>query len=65
MFVFAASEVGSTFSCQLDAKGFEGYASPAKYKLKPGKHKFEVAATDVAGNLDPSPAAVKLKVVER
>jgi len=31
-------------------------------RLKPGKHKFLVQATDAAGNPDPSPAKVKFRV---
>ncbi len=64
-FEFGASETGSTFECQLDSKGFEACASPATYKLKPGKHTFEVAAGDAVGNQDSSPATVRFKVVQR
>jgi len=31
-------------------------------KLKPGKHKIAVTATDAAGNADPTPAVYKWKV---
>ena len=32
-------------------------------RLKKGKHKFQVRAIDAAGNVDPSPAKDKFKVV--
>ena len=32
-----------------------------KYKVREGKHKFRVRATDAAGNTDPSPAKVKFR----
>ena len=38
--------------------------SPKKYKkLKPGKHVFKVRAIDKAGNVDPTPAKKKFKVL--
>jgi hypothetical protein len=60
---FSSSEPGSTFLCKLDKKPAQPCTSPLKTKkLKPGKHHFEVAATDAAGNPDPSPATAKWKV---
>ena len=61
----------SGFQCALVKKKrakpkFKKCASPKKYKhLKPGKHKFRVAATDQADNTDPTPAKFKFKVLER
>jgi len=52
-----------TFECKLDSKAFKPCTSPQKYKrLKPGKHKFQVQATDAAGNTDPTPAKYGWKV---
>ena len=63
-FKFSSSEAGSTFKCSLDGKKFRPCASPKKYKaLKPGKHVFKVQAIDAAGNVDPTPATKKFKVV--
>ncbi len=63
-FKFKSSEPGSSFECKLDKKPFKPCKSPRKYKrLKKGKHKFKVRATDAAGNTDSSPAKDKFKVV--
>src|SRR5262249_23168442 len=57
-FTFAASEPGATFACSLDGRGFQPCTSPQTYSgLGDGAHSFQVRATDVAGNADPSPAA--------
>jgi hypothetical protein len=62
-FIFESSEAKSEFLCKLDKGKFKSCESPAKYKkLKPGKHKFQVAARDAAGNLDASPAVEKFKI---
>ena len=47
-----------TFECSLDGAAPEGCASPAEFSgLAVGAHTFEVAAVDLAGNVDPTPAA--------
>jgi hypothetical protein len=57
-FSFAASEAGSSFKCQLDNGAFSGCSSPQSYTgLSAGAHTFRVAATDPAGNTDPTPAS--------
>ena len=62
-FAFISSEPGSTFECKLDKEPLKTCASPITYKkLKPGKHRFQVAARDVAGNLDLTPAVKKFKI---
>jgi hypothetical protein len=62
----------STFECRLKGKGVDqgdGKFYPcgrAKIKFKhlaPGKKKFQVRATDAAGNVDPTPAKLKWKIV--
>jgi hypothetical protein len=58
---FAADEAGVTFECSLDGKEPKPCTSPAKFKLKKGKHKFKVVATDAAGNVDPIGATARLK----
>jgi hypothetical protein len=62
-FTFGSDEPGSTFECKLDKKPFKSCTSPQTYKkLKPGKHKFKVRATDAAGNVDSTPAVKKFKI---
>ena len=61
-FEFTSSEAGSTFECRLDETAFEPCTSPKTYKVKRGKHSFQVHATDPAGNVDGSPAADDWKV---
>ncbi len=62
-FSFASSEGNSTFECRVDKKPFAACTSPRTVKLKKGKHTFQVAATDSAGNTDPTPAKFRVKVV--
>jgi hypothetical protein len=55
-FTFSATEPAS-FRCQLDAGLPETCTSPKTYvNLNEGAHTFAVVATDVAGNVDPTPA---------
>ena len=66
VFAFEANEAGSTFECKLDKKPYKACTSPRKYKrLKRGKHKFSVRATDAAGNTDATPATYRWKVKKR
>src|SRR5439155_458616 len=55
---FHSTESGSTFSCQLDSNPAAACDSgTVTYNtLSQGSHTFSVAATDAAGNTDPSPA---------
>jgi hypothetical protein len=66
-FEFVSSEpAGAEFLCKLDKGNFTSCTSPKKYKkLKKGKHTFQVAARDAAGNLDPSPAVEKFKIKKK
>ena len=51
-FAFEADEDGATFECKLDRKKWKPCSSPRKYKVREGKHKFRVRATDAAGTTD-------------
>jgi hypothetical protein len=65
-FKFTSTEANSTFKCKFDKGAFEDCSSPQKYKhLDPGKHKFQVVATDAAGNADGSPAKAKFKILKK
>ncbi len=51
------SESGATFQCSLDGASFAPCTSPTTYQsLAAGDHRFEVRATDAAGNVDATPA---------
>ena len=57
-FEFSASEVGSTFQCQLDGGAFAPCTSPASYSaLSDGSHTFSVKATDAVGNTKATPSS--------
>ena len=66
-FKFSADEPGSTFECRLDKRAFRPCDSAGTEKLgvRRGRHRFRVRATDLAGNVDPSPDRRKFKVVAR
>jgi len=65
---FSSTAPDPSFACTLQRKGKKGKAkacaSPVKYKLKPGKYRFSVAATS-AGVTDATPAKAKFKVVRK
>jgi hypothetical protein len=66
-FEFVSSEpAGAEYLCKLDKGNFTSCTSPKKYKkLKKGKHTFQVASRDAAGNLDPSPAVENFKIKKK
>lgn len=61
-FAFEATEAG-TFLCKLDAKPEKPCTSPFTAKVKPGKHRFQAVATDLALNADATPARYRFKVL--
>jgi len=64
-FNFNSSESGSTFLCSLDSGPASSCTSPKSYSsLELGSHTFSVTATDVAGNVDLSPATRSWTVTE-
>ncbi len=57
-FEFISTEMFSTFQCSIDNSVFSICTSPANYVgLIEGSHSFMVRATDVAGNVDSTPAS--------
>jgi Ca2+-binding RTX toxin-like protein len=62
---FAASEAGSTFQCALDRLPFQRCKSPRAFSLVLGKHRIRIRAVDPAGNLDRTPALIKVRVRHR
>lgn len=59
---FTADEATSGFLCSLDGKTSSECSSPFRKKVKSGKHRFEVTAVDLAGNVDATPATHRWKV---
>jgi subtilisin-like proprotein convertase family protein len=59
---FKSDEAFSTFECKLDKKPYKPCTSPKSYKVKPGRHKIRVRASDKAGNVDATPAKAKFKI---
>jgi hypothetical protein len=57
-FMFSSDEPGSGFECKLDARNFAPCTSPMTLaELPDGSHRFDVRATDLVGNVDPTPAS--------
>ena len=61
-FAFMSSDVGSTYECSLDGAPPAPCVSPLQLEVGPGKHTFEVVATDADDVEDPSPAVWKFTV---
>jgi Big-like domain-containing protein/calcineurin-like phosphoesterase family protein/fibronectin type III domain protein len=56
-FTFSANESVASFVCIIDGEEIENCGSPQTFNnLYDGTHTFQVIATDLAGNIDPTPA---------
>ncbi len=62
-FAFSSNEPDSAFLCRLDRRPFRPCASPRRYRVRPGVHRFRVYAVDRAGNADPTPVAYRFRVL--
>ena len=63
---FSSTEPGSGFRCKVDRKPYSDCSSPLRLKrLKRGRHKVLVKATDAAGNQDPTASAARWRVLRR
>jgi hypothetical protein len=58
-----SGEPGSTFRCRWDRKAYRACASPKRFRVGLGRHKFRVFAIDKAGNVDTTPVVFRWKVV--
>ncbi len=67
-FGFSSTSPGAKFECSLRPKGkqprFKRCESPAKYRLKPRRYRFQVRAV-LGGVPDPSPAKFRFRVVRK
>jgi hypothetical protein len=62
-FEFASDEPLTSFGCSLDGSAFASCSSPQTYSgLANGTHTFQVRASDLAGNTDPTPASYTWRV---
>jgi hypothetical protein len=65
-FAFTATEIGSTFSCQVDVGQAATCTSPWTTPALPdGQHTVAVGATDAAGSADASPATRSFRIDTR
>ena len=55
----------ASFVCQIDGKGWQPCVGFVKYRVKPGRHTFEVKAIDQIGREDPTPATWRFRVKRR
>ena len=70
-FRFTSDEANSSFECKLKGKDlkrrlrrFDDCSSPHRYKnLDSGRYRFKVRAIDAAGDVDPTPAKDRFRVV--
>ena len=61
---FRSSLGGSTFQCRVDRMKFSRCRSPKSYRLRRGKHVFQVRALR-SGLIDMSPVKVKFRIVKK
>lgn len=64
-FRFRSSEGGSNFRCKIDKKGYRKCGKRLNKRFSIGAHVLRVKAVDAVGNLDPSPAVYRFRVVRR
>ena len=58
-----STDAGSTFRCKVDRTRYRRCPKLTTFHLHPGPHTLRFRAMDPQGNLDPTPAKRKLKVV--
>ena len=46
-----ATDADATLTCKLDKRAFKPCSTKAKFKVRPGRHKLTVDATDALGNV--------------
>jgi hypothetical protein len=61
--VLGSTVAGATYRCRIDGKPWRPCAATKTLHLKPGRHKITAVAATSAGS-DPTPAVVRVRVVE-
>jgi hypothetical protein len=64
-FALASPDPGATFECRFDRAAFKPCAASLSKRVRPGRHMFEARAIDAVGNVDPTPARARFKVVAK
>jgi trimeric autotransporter adhesin len=62
-FKLGSDEQGSSFKCKLDRRPFAACGAKTTFHVRPGKHTLQVESIDLAGNIDPTPAAFRFKIL--
>lgn len=62
-FTFGSNEAGSTFRCKLDRGSYRRCDTSFRKSVRRGKHVLRVVAVDAAGNIDPTPAVWRWRVI--
>jgi hypothetical protein len=62
-FTFSATQARAHFECKLDRRPFRRCASPLKFRVRPGRHRFQVRAVGANGKPDPTPASFRWRVL--
>jgi hypothetical protein len=64
-FTFTSNPPGGTFKCSLDNAAFAACTSPVSYtSLLGGRHRFQVYATVLQENVDPTPAIYNWTILD-
>ena len=63
-FAFETSEDEVSFLCKIDGRPWKPCDSPFRKRLKQGRHRFLARATDAAGNVEPTPARWRFRILE-
>jgi Ca2+-binding RTX toxin-like protein len=59
---FTSNEPGARFRCRLDRRPYRACASPRAFWLARGRHTVRIRAIDAAGNADPTPPRLVLRI---
>jgi hypothetical protein len=62
-FRFRSSEGGKSFRCKVDRSAYRACGKRLVRRFGPGEHVLRVRARDAAGNVDPTPAIYRFRVI--